>query len=75
MVWDRTFSHILDYVTIFKEIQNPEGHPNRIAGSKVTAILLNGLVLPIGGASLGRVFAQPAKQACLERRCKKLINK
>ena len=49
------------YVTIFKEILNLEGHPNRIAGSKVTVILLNGWILPIGGASLGRVCAQPAK--------------
>ena len=32
-------------------------HPNRITGSKVTAILLNGWILPTGGASLGRVCA------------------
>ena len=31
------FSHKIDYVTIFKETLNPEGHPNRITGSKVTA--------------------------------------
>ena len=37
------------------EILNPEGHPNRITGSKVTAILLNGWIFPIGGASSGRV--------------------
>ena len=30
---------------------NPEGHPNRISGSKVTAILLKGWILPIGEAS------------------------
>ena len=30
---------------------NLEGHPNRITGSKVTAIFLNGWILPIGGAS------------------------
>jgi hypothetical protein len=45
----------IDYVTIFKEILNPEGYANCITGSKVTAILLNGWILPIGGASLGRV--------------------
>ena len=39
---DGAFSNKIDYVTIFKEILNPEGHPNRITGSKVTAILLNG---------------------------------
>ena len=52
---DGDFSHKIDYVTTFKEILNPEGHPNCIIGSKVTAILLNGLILPIGGASAGRV--------------------
>ena len=35
----------------FLEILNLEGHPNRITGSKVTAILLNGWILPIGEAS------------------------
>ena len=34
---------------------NPKGHPNIITGSKVTSILLNGWILPIGGASSGRV--------------------
>ena len=49
MVGYGAFSHKIDYVTIFKEILNPEGHPNH-AGSKVTAILLNGCILTIGGA-------------------------
>ena len=49
------FSHKVDYVTISKEILNTEGHPNRIACSKVTAILLNGWILPVGVASSGRV--------------------
>ena len=39
-----------------KEILNPKGHQNRITGSKVTAIWLNGWILPIGGASSGRVL-------------------
>ena len=43
------FSHYIDYVTIFQEI---EEHPNCITGSKVKAILLNRLILPIGGASV-----------------------
>ena len=34
---------------------NPKGHHNPIIGSKVTAILLKGWILPIGGASSGRV--------------------
>ena len=47
-----------------REILNLKGHPNRIAGSKVAAILLNGWILPFGGAPSGRFCAQPAKQAC-----------
>ena len=51
------FSHKIDYVTIVKEILNPERHLNCITGSKVTAILLNGWILPINGDSSGRVCA------------------
>ena len=36
---------------MMKTFLNPEGHQNRISGSKVTAILLTGLILPTGGAS------------------------
>ena len=42
MVEDGALSHKIDYVTIFEEILNLEGHPNRNTGSKVMAILLNG---------------------------------
>ena len=52
---DGAFSHKIDHVTIFQEILNSKGHPNRITGSKVTAILLKEWILPIGGASSGRV--------------------
>ena len=49
----------------FKRIlKNLEGHLNRITGSKVTAIFLNGEILPICLVALGRVCAQPVKQAC-----------
>ena len=47
MVEDGAFSHKIDYVTIL----NRQGHPNSINGSKVTAILPNRWILPIGGAS------------------------
>ena len=57
MVADGDFSHKIDNVTILLEILNPEVHPNHITGSKVTAILLNGWIFPIGGASSGRVCA------------------
>ena len=41
-------------------------HPNCITGSKVTAILLNGWILPNGGASAAKgLRLQPAQQACL----------
>ena len=36
---------------MIKTFLNPEGHQNRITGSKVTAILLKGWILPISGAS------------------------
>ena len=51
------FSHKINYINIFTEILNPEGHQNCCIGSKVTAILLNGWILPTGGASSGRVCA------------------
>ena len=35
----------------FWEILNLEGHPNCNTGSRVMAILLNGWILPVGGAS------------------------
>ena len=35
----------------FSEILNLEGHLNCITGSVVTAVLFNGWILPIGGAS------------------------
>ena len=40
---------------MIKNSLNPKGHQNPISGSKVTAILLKRLILPIGGASSGRV--------------------
>ena len=36
---------------MIKNFLNPEGHQNRINGSKVMAILLKGWISPIGGAS------------------------
>ena len=41
----------IDYAIVIKNFLNPEGHQNPINGSKVTAILLKGQILPIGGAS------------------------
>ena len=41
MVGNGSFSPKMDYITIFSEILNLEGHQNKITGSRVTAILLN----------------------------------
>ena len=66
MVEDSAFSHNIDYITILKKILNLGGHPNCITGSKVTAILLDGWILPIGGASAVKgLHLQPAQQTCL----------
>ena len=51
MVTDCAFNHKIEYVAIFEDIINLEGHLSRITGSRVTAILLNGWILPTGGAS------------------------
>ena len=50
---------------MIKNFLNPEGHQNPISVSKVTAILLTGWILPLGGASSGRVCASGACAALL----------
>ena len=65
---DRFSSYNRDYVIGIKNFLNPEWHQNPISGSKVTAILLMGWILPNGGASAGEgLCLQPAQQACLSR--------
>ena len=51
MVKDGAVSYKIDYITIGEEVVNLKGHQNTISGAKVMAILLNGGILPIGGAS------------------------
>ena len=64
MVEDGASSQKIDYVTICFEILNLEGNLLRITGSKVTAILLNGWILPLGGDSAVKgLRLQPAQQA------------
>ena len=48
-------SHKTQHIDILLEILNLEGHQIWCISSKVTAILLNGGILPIGGVALGRV--------------------
>ena len=55
MVEDGAFSHKIDDVPIFEEHLNLKGHLNCCTGSKVTAILVNGGILPRGGVASGRV--------------------
>ena len=56
----------IDYVIVNKSSLNPKGHFNPMSGSKVTAIVLKGWILPIGEASSGEgVQLQPAQQACI----------
>ena len=50
-------SHQTNYIEIFSEIVNLEGHQNHCVASKVTAVLLNELILRTGGVALGRVCA------------------
>ena len=44
-------------LTFISDILNSEGHHNSCVGSKVMAILINGWILPTGGAASGRVCA------------------
>ena len=61
VVKDGAFSHKIDYFSNFLEVLNLEGHQNRITGSKVMAISLNGWIFPIGGVASGRVCAEGQK--------------
>ena len=53
----------------FLEIINPEGHQNRIGGSKVTTILRKGWILHIGGVASGRVCACSLRSRLVHRLC------
>ena len=44
-------------VIVIKNFLNPKRHQNPVSGSKVTAILLKGWILPIGGLASRRVCA------------------
>ena len=55
--WDRSSIYKIDYFIVNKNFLNPEGHRHPSSGSKVTAVLQKGWILPIGGASSGRVCA------------------
>ena len=46
---------VMKYVTQAWDILNLKGYPNCMTGSKLRAILLDGWILPPGGAASGRV--------------------
>ena len=55
---------------MIKNFLNPNGYQVPISGSKVTVVLLKGLILPIGelhreGSAPATCVAGPAEQACL----------
>ena len=54
MVEDSAFSHEIWWGRKLLEILNFKGHHSYIIGSKVTVILLNGWVLPVGGVASGK---------------------
>ena len=51
---DSSSSYKIKYVIAIKKFLNPKGHQTPISGLKVTAILLKGLIWPIGGVASGR---------------------
>ena len=51
MVQDGALCHKIEYVASFWEILNLEGHLNCIISPRVTAIWLNGWILPFDGSS------------------------
>ena len=51
------FSQNIDYVAQVQGILNIKAYQNCIIGWKVTAVLLKGWILPVGGVAFGRVFA------------------
>ena len=55
MIKTAASSNKTNYINIFSEILNLEVHHNHCIGSKVTAILLNGSILPTGGVASGKV--------------------
>ena len=48
---DSSLSYRINYVIVIEIFLDPEGHENRISSSKVTVILLKGLILPICGVA------------------------
>ena len=54
MVGNGALSHNIDYLQFFLEILNLKGYQNRITGSRVTVILLNWWIFPVGQSGEAR---------------------
>ena len=64
MVKDGAFTHKIDYVTIFLEILNLKGQPNRITGSYCN--LSEWVDFAYWCSCIGKdLRLQPAQQACI----------
>ena len=74
MVEDSAFSHKIDCVNLNWEILNLEGHLICITGSRVTVILLNGWILPVGGASAVEGLQSLGLPRLVFETCKSLRN-
>ena len=70
IVRNGAFNHKIDYITILQEILNVKGHQNWFIGSRVTAILLNQWIFPIGQSgeaswwtpcTAGKIFGNPRR--------------
>ena len=70
---DSSYSYKIDSVILIKNCLNPEGNQNHITGSKVTAIILKGQILPIGGVALGRICVCSRQQAYLLKYTKQYL--
>ena len=67
MVEDGALSHKIDYFPIFQTNLNLEGHLNRFTASKVTAIFVNGGIIPRGEVASGRVCACSLRSRLVKR--------
>ena len=63
-VYNGAYSLKIDYAAQVEGIQNLKGYQNHIIGTKVTAILMNVGILPMGAVASERICVQPAKQGC-----------
>ena len=77
-VGDSSSSYKIDYGIGIKNFLNPEGHQNCISGSKITAILLKGWILPICGKILIGQWVQNKRNkspcVCLSELCTCIVH-